>query len=632
LELNEFGGIMMKKFMLCMPLLFFEGSRGEEVGLSHLFYVKLHSLQDAEQLEVLAKQHQVKILYNNKFRPLWYTLACDRNSTGNALALANLFYETGFFAAAEPDLMPTALFQTVDDPFYNDQWNLNNTGQYGGTSGEDIQVTDAWKITRSHSAIVIAINDEGVELDHPDLPNMHPDSYDTGTKSSPSQTQGPHGTAVAGIAGANSDNNEGIAGIAPQGQILSISTLFFGSGTSDRLADAIDYAWQNGAHVINNSWGGGLPNGNINDAIDNAVTQGRGGLGTVVVFSTGNSNLNSIGYPSYRQGVIAVGATSMCSERTSYTSCDTEFLWGSNYGTGLDVMAPGVLIPTTDMQWINGYNPYIPLHIEFGGSLLTEDDEYDNEDYTIWFMGTSAAAPHVSGIASLILSINNNLTVQEVRDAIESTAEKIGEYIYTMGAGERQDLTWNDEMGYGRVNAYKALIYTIENHGAHLGTELSQVRLPLYDNLILNEDVTLESGSNLTIESESGTVTIAAASGTVTIGGQASGGGSNIIAGDEPGRTTETIQTVPERFMLSNNYPNPFNPSTVIEYTLPEPVQVKLEIFDILGRRVAVLVNDIQQPGRYKVNWDATNASSGMYLYRIQAGAYVETRRMLLMK
>lgn len=86
---------------------FFEGEKGEEVGLSHLFYVKLHQQRDIEKLESLANQHQIEILHNNNFRPLWYTLACDRSSTGNALQMANLFYETGIFAAAEPDLMAT---------------------------------------------------------------------------------------------------------------------------------------------------------------------------------------------------------------------------------------------------------------------------------------------------------------------------------------------------------------------------------------------------------------------------------------------------------------------------------------------------------------------------------------------
>lgn len=84
---------------------YFYSETGKEVGLSHLFYVKLHDAEDIEQLEELAKKHQIEILNNNKFRPLWYTLACDRNSTGNALEMANLFFETGLFDAAEPDLM-----------------------------------------------------------------------------------------------------------------------------------------------------------------------------------------------------------------------------------------------------------------------------------------------------------------------------------------------------------------------------------------------------------------------------------------------------------------------------------------------------------------------------------------------
>lgn len=208
-----------------------------------------------------------------------------------------------------------------------------------------------------------------------------------------------------------------------------------------------------------------------------------------------------------------------------------------------------------------------------------------------------------------------------------------------MGDGERQDLTWNDEMGYGRGNAYNALIYTIENHGAHLGTEMSQVRLPLYDDLTLQEDVTLESGSNLTIESESGTVTIAAASGTVTIGGP--GGASKIAGGNNSGNDgsgddgtgdTEDPQTVPEQFTLSNNYPNPFNPTTVISYQLPEASQVTLRVFDMLGREVAILVNGRVSAGEHEVQFDASNLSSGLYIYRLQAGEFIQTKKMMLIK
>lgn len=225
-----------------------------------------------------------------------------------------------------------------------------------------------------------------------------------------------------------------------------------------------------------------------------------------------------------------------------------------------------------------------------------------------------------------------------MRDAIENTAEKIGNYTYNMGAGERQDLTWNNQMGYGRVNAYEALLFTIENHGAHLGTEMSQVRLPLYDDLTLQEDVSLESGSNLTIESESGNVTIAAASGTVTIGEE--GGASKIAgsrsseddgSGDEKDKTYRP-ETIPQKFSLSQNYPNPFNPTTVISYVLPAASEVTLEVFDMLGRRVAVLVDGTETAGRHEVRFDAGNLSSGVYIYRIRASQFVQTRQMVLVK
>ena len=103
--------------------------------------------------------------------------------------------------------------------------------------------------------------------------------------------------------------------------------------------------------------------------------------------------------------------------------------------------------------FITIYNPNIPIHPNCGGTKISVD--FTNQNYTAWFNGTSAAAPHVAGVAALILSINPTLTGQQVRNIIESTAQKIGGYNYQITAG-RPNGTWHQEMGYGLVNAHAA--------------------------------------------------------------------------------------------------------------------------------------------------------------------------------
>ncbi len=174
---------------------FFSSLSGDEAGLSHLFYVRLHKDEDIVKLEDMASKNNVEILGKDKFMPLWYTLACTRYSKGNALEMANSFYESGIFKAAEPDLMPVNLIDCVDDDYFSDQWNLNNTGQYGGTSGVDINICDAWELSSGCDDIVIAFIDHGIEMDHDDLPNMFALSYDAETGTTPSDVWGPHGSA-----------------------------------------------------------------------------------------------------------------------------------------------------------------------------------------------------------------------------------------------------------------------------------------------------------------------------------------------------------------------------------------------------------------------------------------------------
>jgi subtilisin family serine protease len=194
------------------------------------------------------------------------------------------------------------------------------------------------------------------------------------------------------------------------------------------LAAAIDWAWQNNrSDVISMSWRMMVGHSTISTAINNAVTQGRNGKGCILVASTGNENLEFIEFPASNANTIAVGATSMCEERKSPSSCDGEDWWGSNYGQQLDVVAPDVKIATTDITGTEGYS---------GWDYFPEESKIDDE--YIYFNGTSSEVPHVAGIAGLIFSFSSELTQAQVREIIEITTDKIGDYSYTTTQGKPQ--------------------------------------------------------------------------------------------------------------------------------------------------------------------------------------------------
>ncbi len=400
------------------------------IGVSHLFYVKLNSIKDFETLEKIADDNGVHILGHNRYMPLWYTLACDNSSEGNALQMANLFHETGKFSASSPDFINAVKLTCVNDNLFNNQWGLNNTGQNGGEIGIDINYCDAKSITQGSSDIVVAVVDEGVQLNHPDLNNMYHLSYDARYDTTPSVLCGPHGTRCAGIIGASANNNIHIAGIAPNSPIMSISNdIEGGVNVLEKLGNSILFATINGASIINNSWVS-TPDNFIANMIENAIINGRNGKGCVVLASAGNFNNEMISFPANLDNVIAVGAISPCGERKSIDSCDEE-TWGSNFGTELSVVAPGVLIPTTNYA-----------------------SSYVND-----FKGTSSACPHVAGVAALMLSVNPNLTHSEVKEIIETTAQKIRTDLYTYSIDDdHPNGSWNIQMGYGLVDAYAAVL------------------------------------------------------------------------------------------------------------------------------------------------------------------------------
>ena len=425
--------------------------RGDTVMLSHLLYVKLKKAEDIDLLESLADSLGFTIVGQNKFMRLWYTLSCTKHSVGNALQVANLLYESGLFAAAEPDFFGFMEIDCVNDTHASSQWGLNNTGQDGGIAGIDIGYCQAKEISQGNANIIVAIVDQGIELDHPDLGNIFPLSYDTELGVSPSIVWGEHGTACAGIIGATSNNNLGIAGIAPLSPLMSISnSLLNFPGSYIKRADGINFAWQNGASIISNSWHCSTLSSIIDEAIDNSLHLGRGGKGCVIVFASGNDSDSIVSYPSRLDGVLSVGAIDRCGSRAGRadsvpSSCDpwTGYSAGSNWGSRLSMVAPGTKIYTTDNQGDSGYNS-LP---------------YAQGNYYSGFCGTSAAAPHVAGVAALVLSVNPCLTREEVTFILESTCSKVRPDLYNYGNNpDHPNGTWNIEVGHGLVNAYEALL------------------------------------------------------------------------------------------------------------------------------------------------------------------------------
>jgi len=357
---------------------------------------------------------------------------------------------------AEPNLLLQIQATTNDQHFFR-QWNLNNTGaplQGNGTPGADMSVTDAWTVTTGDPGIVLAIVDSGVDTAHPDLAdNLLPgfDATGNGSLGYPNTNfaSDGHGTACAGIAGAKGDNNIGVAGVCYDCSLLPVKLFtyifnpFGGSlpfATGNDMATAITWAWQDGnASLINNSWGladnfvNALPGGTgiVEAALDLALDSARNGQGIPMFFSSGNDGDPPI-WPGYRDRLFSVNASTMCDERKHPASCDGE-PWEGNWGDSLDVAAPGVRIPSTDMVGSNGY---------------------DQGEYVFEFNGTSAACPNAAGVMGLVMSLDSTLDLETYHQILESTCDKVGGYAYNTNLVNG---TWSPELGYGRINAFAAV-------------------------------------------------------------------------------------------------------------------------------------------------------------------------------
>jgi len=472
----------------CNPV--FSINTGLEMGVTDEFLVKFNENVPQTEIEKLHKKYSVEVVKKTDL----YQLIKVPNGH-DALEIANKYQESGLTRFSHPNFISKVeLHQQIpNDPYFANQFSLNNTGQvftdgHWGANDADIDAPEAWTLTQGSNNIIIAVLDQGLSPDHPDLPNarqirLNGSNFADGDPNDPSPTaNNNHGNGCAGIIGATQNNNQGISGIAPNCRIMPIRIFNTnGSGiTADRLSDAINFARNNGADIISNSWGYGIGATNpnlypvIRDAIVNAITLGRNGLGCIVVFSASNSAdhahnvIGEIRFPANVDvaGVLTVGASDRDDWQANYSPTSNP---SSSNNQMIDIVAPShrayscQIAGETFEAWsidIPGNDGYNPVHsndcqnsILPGIGTILPNAGVNNLSYTARFGGTSYSCPQVAGVAALMLSINPNLTKQQVFDILTTNADRVGGYVYTNGR--------SNELGFGRLNANRAVTQTI---------------------------------------------------------------------------------------------------------------------------------------------------------------------------
>ena len=331
------------------------------------------------------------------------------------------------------------------------EWHLRNRGLGGATKGEDLGIAEAWRVTTGRREIVVAVLDDGVDVDHPNLvaslwrnpdsnardaigrdfflPDDHPDHFNLRPKRFRfpfNQAMGSdiHGTPCAGLVAAGGRLAKGSVGVAPGCRVLPVK-IFHGNSlaSDDRVADAFRYAAIH-ADLLNCSWSGGTSL-DVEQALKDAGRLGRGGRGSAVFCAAGNDSARRVVFPARDPRAIAVGASTDQALRAAYSNTGPEIAFVAPSSGGIHA------IFTTDVSLPKrGFNP---------DGLHTDR-----------FGGTSAAAPLAAGVAALVLSVNPNLSREDLKDLLAATADRIDAGYDARGHSEK--------LGFGRIHAGKAVL------------------------------------------------------------------------------------------------------------------------------------------------------------------------------
>jgi len=557
-------------------------------------------------------------------------------------------YEANPFVEHVEKIGICPIFYVPNDPMFNLQWGLHQSYDH------DIDAPEAWDLERDNNTPIVAIADTGVDWEHPDLGDniwMNPDEIldgidndgngliddirgwdwvhgvsgvpgeDTDTPDNDPSDYNGHGTHVAGIAGAVTDNGTGVAGTTFNARIMALRIGWSGYYGSyevgyvrmDFAAQSLYYAADKEAIAYNASWGSSN-SGGISAAVTYAVSHG-----VVICTAAGNDNSQTPHWLANHDDTIAVAGTT-----------NQDLKWsGSNYGTWVDCCAPCKGIVST-YQVHGGPHNY--------GNMT----------------GTSMAAPFACGIIALLNAYKPYYDWDELHDTLLASCDNIDD----LNPG------YEGKLGSGRVNAYNCLTHEVDVEliyfEAHSTTQGALLKWAVD---ITGEDEVL--GYNL-YRREMAITTQEIAAGDLSNRTAETKVNEALITGENPysfldatveednwyiyrleAIKTEGAETLcstefclgsnPASFTLAQNFPNPADGPTTIKYSLPDGVTfASLLIHDLTGR----LVREVplsNEPGPNQVVWDGTDSfgsrvSGGVYIYSLKTDVGTKSRKLVLVR